>query len=251
MLRLGKLPPKIDSRTLRLGSYLRPAELPIPPAIKWSAAVPKFPLYRNDEVGLCAPAGAAHLLQVWSANDAQLETPSLDSVIAEYKTLSGWDGVPGSASDVGVVMLDMLNRWRNRGLFGHRIAAYASVDPLNTEEVKAAIFLFGGVLLGVSLPLAVQNQTNAEPWKAPQRVPAFGPWARGSWGGHLVVNCDYDAEGVPAITWGGVKGMSWNFFRQYVDECYVALSRDWVGSDSKAPNGFDALKLARDLGALG
>jgi len=251
-VRLGKLPPKNDPRTLRLGNYLRAKELPsVPSHVDWTQAVGGFPMYANDRIGCCAIAGPAHLLQVWSANDATIVTPTEEQVLADYRTVSGWDGAPGSPSDVGCIMLDVLSRWRNRGLFGHRIAAYALVDHRNLDEVRAAVYLFGGVLLGVSLPAAVANQTNDEPWKAPINVPRFGPWSPGTWGGHAIVNCGYDPQGIPAITWGGVKQMSWHFFTSYVDECYVALSTAWVGSDSKAPNGFDALSLARDLGALG
>lgn len=251
-LRLGKLPARIDARTLRLGAYLRAELPPIPTSIDWQNKVPTFPLYRNDEIGCCAIAGSAHLQQVWTANDsATVETPTEDQVLAEYQAVSGWDGVPGSPSDVGCIMLDVLRHWRSRGMFGRRIAAYASVDPHNLDEVRRGIQLFGGVLLGVQLPLKVQGQPNSERWLAPNPAPVFGPWSKGSWGGHLIAVCGYDPDRLVAITWGGLKLMSWNFFSQYVDECYVALSSQWVGPDSIAPNGFDALQLARDLGAIG
>jgi hypothetical protein len=244
---LGKLPVKHDPRTLMLRNYVGAVDFPV--SKKWSAKPGVYPMYANDRCGCCGIAGPAHLEQVWRANDGDPYTPADGDVLAAYKLLGGWDGVPGSPSDQGVIMLNVMNYWRNHGLFGRRIAAYAKVDHTNRNEVKKAIYLFGGVVLGLSLPAAVQEQTNDQEWRLPGRR-LWGQWSPGTWGGHCTVSCDYDAEGIPTITWGGVKGMSWDFFEAYCDECYVALGRSWVGPDNKAPNGFDAMKLTKDLGLL-
>lgn len=252
-VRLGKKPAVHDSRTLRLSAFVeRSALADLPGRVTWSAKVRDWPMYRNDEIGCCATAGPAHQVQAWTANDASREaTPSVDDVLAEYRAISGWDGVPGSPTDTGCMMLDVMSRWRNRGLFGHRIGAFAAVDLHNADLLRFGIHRFGGVAIGVMLPDAVQGQDNSVPWQAPQRIPNFGEWSPGSWGGHYIIAVDYDADWITVVTWGGLKKMSRHFCDAYCDEAYVQFARDWIGPDNTAPNGIKALDLTRALGALG
>ena len=69
-MKLGKLAPKHDSRTLKLSSIFSPA-LGRPPAIDfdWTAALPSpaIGMMLNDQIGLCTCAGFAHLVQVMTA----------------------------------------------------------------------------------------------------------------------------------------------------------------------------------------
>ena len=250
MFKLGKRKAVNDPRTLKLANYVSASRLPsLPDQCNYTGKLADYPMYDNDKIGCCAIAGPAHQRRIWTANDGALVTPTLEEVVRDYGLIGGYQpGVPGT--DNGCILLDVMRRWRTHGIVGGRISAFASVDPQNHELTAAGIFLFGGLTIGLSLPAAVQNQTNDDEWRAPGRAHLFGPWARGSWGGHCVTVHDYDERGLTCITWGGKKRMSWNFYEVYCDEAFAALGRDWVGSDSKAPNGFDAMALARDLGAL-
>lgn len=259
-VKLGKREAKKDPRTLRLASYLATdrLEIPIPESQAWSKKVAEFPMYDNDRVGNCAIAGPAHLLQVWTANDGKEFTPRIESVMEGYSRFGYQPSNP--QSDVGCILLDVMREWRNVGFFGEadkfhkvghkRIGAYALVNPGDHALTCTAIHLFGGLTIGLQLPAAVQGQDNSEEWRAPGRNHRFGPWAHGSWGGHCVVVTDYDPMGLTCVTWGGLKRMSWQFYESYCDEAFAAISQDWVGRDSKAPNGFNALQLAKDLRGL-
>ena len=63
----------------------------------------------------------------------------------------------------------------------------------NIVEIRQSIALFGGVYIGLALPLTAQNQ---DVWDV---VPNGGANAEeGSWGGHCVYVPKYDTVGSPA-----------------------------------------------------
>lgn len=246
--KLGKLAAKHDKRTLHLAAYLQPLALPqIPAQCAWSSKVPSWPMYLNDQIGDCAIAGPAHLVQSWTANDGKMQVPTDEQVIAGYQQIGHYDPRdPGS--DNGCVLLDVMNAWRGEGLFGgHKIGAFAAVTPAEHHMICAAIYLTGGLTIGLALPEAAQDM---QVWQAPSRYHRFGRYAPGSWGGHCVVLTDYDEHGLTCVTWGGLKRMSWNFLSAYCDEAFAAISPDWLGPDGRAPNGFDTRALMADLAAL-
>jgi hypothetical protein len=171
--RLGKLPPRLDTRTLQLADYLRspratssgqgtalPAKPALPPAprsLDWTAKIPSWPMFSNDTLGDCTAAAAAHMIQCWTANAGQASTPTDAQVIAAYSATGHY--VPGNpATDQGAVELDVLNFWRQQGIAGHKIAAYVAFSPQNFEHTRQAINIFGGIYVGLALPLSAQNQ---------------------------------------------------------------------------------------------
>ena len=97
-----------------------------------------------------------------------------------------------TSTDKGAVELDVLNYWRQQGIAGHKIDAYAAFDSTNGETTRQAISLFGGICTGLALPLSAQQQ---------------GVWD------------------VPSL-WSRLRG--WDFFAQYCDEAYAPLSHDWL-----------------------
>lgn len=247
-MRLGLKPVVHDPRTLRLGAYLTPAMDDPPPECDWTPRVPDWLMYDNDRYGDCAYAAAAELIRVWTSNDEPYVTVTPDpaEVVREY--------FQASPQDQGIVLLDMMNQWRHAGLFGRRIAGFASVAARDHKQACLAVAQFGGLMLGMNLPLAVDPQHGLPDWKSPslyhkwfRRPRAGGEWDPGSWGGHAVVAVKYDATGMWVVTWGGLKFMDWTFYDDYRMEGYVALSSDFLGKDGKAPNGLDVVALSRDL----
>lgn len=234
--RLGKLPPKADHRTLRLARYLT-ARLPAPPAlIDHASRVSDWPMYANDSLGICGPAGAAHQVQSWSTYaERGTFTPDLQRVIDDYYAITG--GV-----DSGVYLLDMLNYWRRTGIGGDQIEAYVQVSP-NLDEARLSMQLFGSIGMGLSLP----DQGTFGPW---DRV--YGPPNPNN--GHYVVGVAYsDAEGlIDVISWGAVMRMSYDFFLRYCDEAYAILNDLSIAQATmQSPEGFDFATLRDDLDHLG
>jgi hypothetical protein len=233
-VKLGKLPVKQDSRNLKLTRYLIPAELPpIPPSMDWGRQGQTWPMMLNDELGCCTWATAGHMVQTWTAN-AGAEVIIPDSTIrAGYLKMS-----PG---DVGCYELDVLNHWRKEGIGGHKITAFVGLDEANVDHIKAAVYLFGGVYIGLSLPLTAQEQVG-KVWQV-VKGPGSNP---GSWGGHAVNIVGYMPDGLICITWGAEQVMTWKFWKKYTDESYGIISPDFFKS-GKSPNGFDRNTLIYDL----
>lgn len=234
-VRLGKLAPRHDDRTLQLARYLDPATLPPPPPVLTVPALPSWPMYANDRLGDCTCAATGHMVMGWTDLEKRLVTPAEADVIALYDRVNG--GV-----DEGAACLDVLNEWRKNGLGSDKIDAYAQINVADETEVRVAAWLFGGLYLGVALPLSAQGQGE---WAIPVQ-PTSSP-APGSWGGHCVDVVGYDTQGVWVITWGEALRMTWEFWAAYVDEAYAVRSKpDWVGDVV----GFNAAQLDADLAAL-
>lgn len=240
--KLGKLAARKDVRTLQFFKYAK-ALPPAPPLHKWSTKVTNWGTMLNTRIGDCTCAAAGHMIQEWSANSLIEITPNDDDIQKAYSDLSGYDPKTG-LNDNGCVEIDVLNYWRKQGIAGHKIEAYAQINVHDAEQVKSAVFLFGGIYIGVALPITAQSQ---EIWEVPavynrNAVP-------GSWGGHAIFICDYDPTYVTCVTWGMLKKMTWDFFLRYVDEAYAIISPEFF-KDGVAPNGFDIATLSQDLASI-
>lgn len=241
-VKLGKLPPKIDSRTLQLASY-KTAALPTPPKTYAAAnKVSSFPMFANDEFGDCTCAAVAHQEEVWTSY-TKLYTPTTQEVL-DFYFLHTPPCAPGGPGDTGRVELDVLNDWKNIG-FGankHKIAGYAAVNVHDVTEVKQAIWLFGGLYIGIALPITAQSQRK---WKLVNGGYDSEP---GSWGGHAVNVVAYTGDSVTVATWGQRLQMTWGFWQEYVDEAYAVLSSEWAAATS--PTGFNFTQLQSDLSSI-
>jgi hypothetical protein len=245
--KLGKGPVKQDARTLKLARYICNFP-PLPASCSWLTNVSNFGMMRNSDLGDCTCAAAGHMIEIWTANETQQEfiVPDPDIVTA-YSAVSGYDPATG-ANDNGAVIVDVLNYWRGTGIGGHKITAYASIDPRNHMLIKQAICLFGAVDLGIQLPLSAQNQVG-QTWEVPSEG-LVGDGAPGSWGGHSVPVAAFGPDGITCITWGELQVMSWGFFQAYCDEAYAVFSEEWIAKDAKNPGGVDTALLQADLNKL-
>jgi len=142
------------------------------------------------------------------------------------------------------VELDVLNNWQKNGFASHALLAFADPRVNNLLEIRQSIAIFGGVYIGLALPLTAQTQ---EVWDV---VPKGGANAtKGSWGGHCVFVPKYDANGFTCITWGEQKTMTLAFWKKYCDEAHTLLGQDWL-STKGSPAGFDQAQLQTDLQAI-
>lgn len=240
---LGKLPPRVDVRTLDLARYVDARRLPSPPArVDLTEHVTEWPMYANDRIGDCTIAAAGHMIEAWSgaSRGRAVEIPD-GAVLDAFDHVKVVDPQTGEA---GAVELDVLTYWRSSGIGGHRIGAFARVSVHDLELVRTAAFLFGGLYIGLALPLTAQRQ---EIWDWTGSL--SGQAAPGSWGGHAVDVGGYDKNALTVVTWGSPKGMTWSFWERYVDECYCILSSDFLNG-TEAPNGFDLAALKADLALI-
>jgi hypothetical protein len=250
-------------RRMRLAGYL-PAELPDPPErVEWGGPVTRWGLYDNDRIENCGIVAAANLIRLWTAHAGTQVDLSDRAVLDAYTVVSGYDPDTG-ADDKGAVVSDVLAMWSTRamgGIGGHVLAGFAEIERTDATAIRQAVALFGGCLIGLQLPKAVQGIGGS--WidvpRGPDDLTPAGmyarveglteDWAPGSWGGHCVVCIAADLDGFTVITWGNTLRMSNRFAATYIDEAWAALSTDWIGAGG-APNGLDLAALQADLAAL-
>jgi len=145
--RLGKLPARLDVRTLSLARYVDRAQLPTPPVeLDLTENVPEWPLYANDRIGDCTTAAAGHMIEAWTAaGRGHAVEISERSVLAAFDRVKIVDPATG---EEGAVELDVLGDWRKHGIGRHRIGAFARVSTHRYCEEAYCIlspdFLDGG-----------------------------------------------------------------------------------------------------------
>ena len=229
---LGKLPPRFDNRTLQLQKYL-PKKLPTQPESRlWQTAVTDWGVAGNDRFGNCVIATAAHAILNWRANETGDARKIADAAVIELSRSMG-------ALD-GYAILDRLNYWRKTGMWANYLWAYASIPPDSQNHIEITINEFGLADVGLNMPRAWQNR---EIWDT-----GTGPRYRtGSWGGHSVPLVGYDHFCVYAITWGGIKKISWPGLATYCDEAYALINPTWIEKQETSPSGYDLTSLHDDL----
>ncbi len=243
--RLGKRA-AVHPKGLHMMSELIQA-LPDPPsAVAWYKginklgvnvpAITKWPMDGNDSLGDCTIAAVSHLIQLWTTATGTPVIPTDEQVIAEYSRLCGYV-VGDPSTDQGGVESDILKAWQDGGIFGHKIDGFVGVNPSSVNQIKDAVFYFGGAYIGVELPNSAQDQTV---WDVPAGG-LSGDGAPGSWGGHAIPIVGAGSRGITVVTWGGLKQATWEFLQAYCDEAYALLSNDWITKASRiAGAGFEA-----------
>jgi hypothetical protein len=239
-VKLGKLPARRDTRTLSLARYVDREVLPAPPAsLDLARGVTEWPMYANDRLGDCTTAAAGHMIEAWTAAAAgRAVEVTRQAVVEAFDAVKVVDPVTG---EEGAVELDVLKWWRVSGIGDHRIGAFAALDPSDHDLVQTAAFLFGGVYIGLQLPLRAREQAI---WDWTGKL--HGPDAPGSWGGHAVDVVCYEGAGLTVVTWGALQQLTWAFWDHYCDEAYCIVSGDFL-SGGRTPEGLDLEALERDL----
>ena len=258
MMKLGRAGIYHDPRSLQMARYTE-ALAPPPLAVDWTKGITAFGMMLNgpdpanppalaEGVGCCTISGCGHAVQIWTANTgfgSMITVP--DTTIEQF--YEEWDGYnPADPStDQGGIELNVLKAWRQGGFAGHQLTAFADPHPADLLTVRQSISLFGGVYIGLSLPVTAQNQAV---WDAVSNgnLPCADA-EPGSWGGHCVFVPKYDENGFTCITWGGLQEMTLAFWEEYCDEVHTLLSRDWLGAKG-SPAGFNQAQLEADLAAV-
>ena len=240
MRKLGRLPARHDKRTLHFGDYADDLGAPPDNSMRPQSLV-LWRMFGNDQVGDCTCAGAGNReIEVSAADDMPFE-PQDSDIITAYKAVSGWNGVLNDPSDSGCNMMDVLNYWRNTGIAGRKIGAYASVRPTNIRHVKQAVAFLEGLYCGWSLPDAWLNAPAGAVWDAATPNPNNG---------HCMIVVGYDESGVSVVTWGALQKITWAGFACACDEAYAIASDDMIGGTGVTPAGFNIGQLILDLQAV-
>jgi len=250
--KLGKHPPKHNAKTLMFSRYLKATAPPVPPTKAfWEYKIPEatWGMMANDTVVDCTCAAIAHMLMNWTAHTGKIVVPTVDQVLAAYSAITGYDPSQtqsdgSNPTDQGAAITDVLAYWQSTGLAGHKIDGWVQIDPANLQAVQQAVYLLGGLDIGIQLPNSAVDQNSAgQAWEV---IPDDGGIA----GGHSIVNFGYGRGGTTAITWGMRQPMSWAWFQKYCDEAYAVVSLDWLDASGTAPSHLNVAQLRADLQAL-
>lgn len=247
---LGRLPHDPLRPVLQLGRYLAATTPAHPVTADYLAGVADWGMYDNDKFGVCGPTSLANQRKQVSAYlDQSEQSPTQDDVFDLYRRSGNPNFNPATgADDNGVVLADMLSAAVSGGLGGQKPLAYAAVNVEDIDELRAAIALFGSVIGGVTLDVAQDQQTDAhQPWDYVRRSR--------EWGGHAVLIGAYTSQARAAtvdlsvISWAEVIGTTDDFIARQLDEAYVVLWPEVLGS-TEFEAGVDLSALAADYEAL-
>jgi hypothetical protein len=240
-MKLGKKPARIDGNRLKLAKYL-PALPSAPAEADWTGGITDFGMMLNDSEGDCVFAAGGHAIQTWTKVLGVQRTPDDDQIQSYYE---GWAGYRPSdpSTDDGYVIVDFLNKWRTFGYCGALLDGYADPDWRDVEHIKASIWLFGGVDLGLQLPVAWQQD---DVWDAV----GGSDGEAGSWGGHSVWTPAYSPTGPICVTWGALKQMTWAGLAKYGDEAHTLRSPLFLNAQGEAASKVDLAAWDADLLAI-
>jgi len=244
MLRLGKKAARVDPRTIKFESIVKPVLPPVPDSYDFDKAFPdiSFPsgvTYGNLKHGCCVEVTK----YLWQMRAEVVEQGVLLPITEEDVLNQYFDETGGQENDYGLVMLDSFHQWRHEGIRigGHKVGswtiggdkykirAFAKIDVKDIESLKIAIYLLYGLPTGIMLPKTAGDQWNdGKPWEVVDK-----PGNEiGSWGGHAVnsyaytcINPKTDNYYFECYTWGRRQAMSYDFIRSYCDENYGIVDR--------------------------
>lgn len=227
-LRLGKLPATTDKRTLELPDIFKYRELPPVPDVfdvdrALGLAIPT-PMFANNNWGDCVIASRAHLtLRFEGFEQKRVLKISESEVLNEYwkeQQPCALKRVLSDLPDNGLNELESLKAWRRGWKAGgksYSIYAFAGINWRAHLQIMASIYLLGGAMVGVALPVSAQRQTGQDLiWD----IDDSSDGEPGSWGLHAVTLKAYNQTGPVGVTWGALQQMSWAFIDRYFDEAY-------------------------------
>ena len=225
-MKYGRRSPK-RTPSLKLASFLK-AVPDHPLSEDYLSQLKDWQILGNDQYGNCAAVSWANIRHFMSALlGGQDNYPTLEQVLEVYKTQN--PGFP--AEDNGMDMqtlLEYLNK--SGGPDGVKLVAFASVDTSNLDEVKSALYIFGGLLLGVEVQGANQQDfADGKVWDYHTGQPVEG--------GHAILAGGFlgnSKNDVRFITWGAETGMTDKFWNNLVNcpsgEAWVLIWPENLGT---------------------
>ncbi len=156
-MKLGLKPQNPEAPHLRFEHYVSRLSLPTP-RLAWDGArYGDFEMFGNDVFGCCVAAAVAnHRRMLTGLDDADRGYVSADEVVAWY--------LARSPNDDGLVLSDALDDVVREGFDGGRYRARLTIDPTNTDHIKIACLLFGGVIGGFKLHDSATERNGKDVW---------------------------------------------------------------------------------------
>jgi hypothetical protein len=248
--KLGLRPVRTQPR-LKLVDYLVPSDLPTIDSLKFPlghADVIQPHMFMNDQLGDCAIAGSIEEVRLANALRGVTVPFSDHAAAVNYSAITGYNPDDPS-TDQGADVHDLYEFRKQYGIIDddgtrHKIVAYAGLTPGDFDELLVALSLFDMVGIGIQVPDYCDTQFEAgQPWH-------LIPGRHQIEGGHYISVCGAtDKDTAQLYTWGGLGGITRNFYIAYNTVAVVALTEEVFTAD-KSPEGINREKLAADLPEL-
>lgn len=217
------------------------------------AGLTNWQMLGNDVAGDCNAVTWANLRRLTTHYLSTESYPSQDMVWEFYQTQNpGFDphgdarkNGPGSSHDQGMDIQTGLEYLQTHGgPDGVKAVAFAKVNHTNTDEVDAALAIFGGLWLGITVLDGNQDEfSEGKEWTDIKGAEIDG--------GHAIVGGGYTPD-VRFITWGQETGFSPSFWggtvqgQPLVEEAWVVIWPEHFSSKSFMQN-VDLTQLAADF----
>jgi hypothetical protein len=255
-LKYGRRPPK-NAPALKFSSILAQTAPAHPAREDYLARLTGWQMLGNDVAGDCNAVTWANMRRLVTATLSKENYPSQAEVWQFYETqnpgfnpdgTADTDG-PGSQHDQGMEIQTGLEYLHSSGgPDGVKAVAFAKVDPTNLDEVKAALAIFGGLWLGITVLDA--NQKEFQENKAWTDVAGSAID-----GGHAILGGGYTTGDIKFITWAKETEFAKSFWNgavqgtQLVDEAWVVIWPEHLGT-TEFEQGIDQAQLSADYQAL-
>jgi hypothetical protein len=247
-------PPELLRTRRFFRNYATPA-LPNPPHevnYQTDAMASLSQMMGNDQYGDCVEAYMSHQVGIWTGN---ANGPAACQVYTENQTLAEYYAINGTTMDNGTDPIVALNYWKAKGFASgsgsHKIAGWLAIDPTNWQEIRQAIWLFGGAGACMELPDAYTN-----PFPAGSGFRWIRAGAPDLNQGHCFGLCGYRGPWARCDTWGMTGWIRNGALAYYCADAqygalYCAVSADWISkAKSVSPTGLNFAQLEADFGLL-
>jgi len=237
----GRKPPK-NAPALQLASFLSGVMPDHPASEDYLSTLKSWQMLGNDQYGDCVAVTWANMRRLVTATLSTEVYPTLNQVIALYKTQNPKFPADDNGMDIQTC-LEYLHS--NGGPDGTKLVAFAKVNYSNLDEVRAALAIFGCLWIGINVQQANMTQFNrGQPWD----------YVSGSAndGGHSIIGGGYTGQAsndVRFITWAQETGFTDNFWNKQVEEAWAVIWPEQLGS-AEFQQGIDVNQLAADYKAL-
>jgi hypothetical protein len=200
----------------------------------------------NDQYGDCVAVTWANVRRLVTAALATEKYPTMDEVIAFYKT----QNPDFPSQDDGMEIQTALEYLvKHGGPDGVKAVGFAAVNVANAEEVKAAIAIFGSVWTGITVLNVNQTEFgNGKPWDYVRSSPVDG--------GHSVITGGYGPAGPGPlggderfITWAEETSFTDSYWRHEVEEAWVVIWPEHLTNPAFLA-GVDLTAFAADYTAI-
>jgi len=232
---------KLNLKALPLSNYMSPKAMAYPPVCSWWRPI-EFGMLGNDTVGDCVIAYMLHQIMIWNsvahAGSPQLFTTA--EALQIYSAITGYDPSDPS-TDQGTDPGAALDYWQKNTLLGHSIAGYVNLDISNIDQLRFAIYTFGGIGFSFNVPAYIMGIPGGKSWSLVSGADTSIE------GGHQVGIMDYGRNGFRENCWNTTNTFNPDFIGEFGAAAQAVVSEEWIKESGVSPTGLDLSGLLADL----